>query len=236
MKYHGFTASVALVAALLLVSGILQGRMTNRWDRPANLKTAAARLEQFASDIGPWKLQKKVEMDPGAVEMLQCEGYLDRVYVNSETGQTASLAVIVGPPGPIAVHTPDICYSGAGYTSLGPRQLVELVQANKTAESKQTLEKGPAKETAWLQKLRSNDVRREELHVYYGWSDGGRWDAAANPRVTFAGRPLLYKFQLAVNQTTSAGTTDSDSGKEFLEFFLPAIEPCIKPPPDARKN
>ena len=94
------------------------------------------------------------------------------------------LAVIVGPPGPISVHTPEICYSGAEYTQIGERQAVFLGD-------------GGAKQSAWLTQF-PRTTSRGMACVYYAWSDGGNWKAADQPRVSFAGRPLLYKFQLAV--------------------------------------
>ena len=49
------------------------------------------------------------------LEIGQIDGYLSRTYTNQGTGATVSLLIVGGKPGPISVHTPDICFSGAGY-------------------------------------------------------------------------------------------------------------------------
>ena len=41
---------------------------------------------------------------------------LARRYSNPTNGATVSVLLLGGVPAKISVHTPDVCYSGAGYT------------------------------------------------------------------------------------------------------------------------
>ena len=65
-------------------------------------------------------------MDEDTVEMLECTGNIVRTYENQRTGEVVSVFVIVGPAGPIAVHTPEICYSSQNYKSRDTRQQVAI--------------------------------------------------------------------------------------------------------------
>ena len=145
--------------------------------------------------------------DPVA-EMLQCAGYVNRRYVNQQTGQTVNLAIIVGPPGPTAVHTPEICFSSRAYDVQGDRQKIVL-------ESSPTV-----RHTFWSVDFSTKNPLADGLRVYYAWNRGDAWEASASPRYEFAAAPMLYKLQLAGPIGHSKSDQGSDPGREFLEDLL----------------
>ena len=61
------------------------------------------------------------------------------------------------------------------------------------------------------------------LRVYYGWSTGGKWQAAADPRYSFASFPYLYKIQLA-GTVARAEPDSADPCREFLAAFLTQLK------------
>jgi hypothetical protein len=201
---------VAAAVALTIAAAVVQGRLANRWDKPADLTAAAERLKAFQQDVGPWRAAGSYKLTPQVTSTLQCAGYIYRRYVNANTGEAVVLAVLVGPPGPISVHTPEICYSGADYTQMGERQAVSLGNEGSN-------------QSAWLTQFQARDLGGEALRVYYAWSDGRTWTAAEQPRVAFAGQSLLYKFQLAVQMPAGAAPDAGDPGKAFLNALLPAL-------------
>jgi hypothetical protein len=69
----------------------------------------------------------------------------------------------------------------------------------------------------------SNDVEKSKLHVTYGWSDGGPWLAAENPR--FWRTDYLYKIQTA----SGLGKGNVAATNRFLQDFLPEIRKIMKP-------
>jgi hypothetical protein len=60
-------ASYAIAAlALTLVTGLVYGRWTQRWDAPPSLKAAAARVNELPRELGEWK--RRCEVRPTRTE------------------------------------------------------------------------------------------------------------------------------------------------------------------------
>jgi hypothetical protein len=128
---------------------------------------------------------------------LQCEGYVNRQYVNQETGDVVNLAVITGPPGPTAVHTPEICYSSRDYSIARERERTLIADKEGNAH------------TFWATVFESNNPLAERLCVFFAWSDGGNWIASKSPRFEFAGSQKLFKLQLAGRIDPSTDASES---------------------------
>ena len=127
MKSHlKLIFGVAIVAVLTLASGIIHGRMTDRWGPAPDTVIAAEKLARFPEEFGDWKLQSKEELGDDTTKMLECVESVCGLYVNRVTGDVVSLMVILGPPGPIAVHTPEICVSSRDYTAQGRRSPITI--------------------------------------------------------------------------------------------------------------
>ena len=112
-----------LIAAVLLVgTGIVHGFWTDRWAPAVEPRIAADRLGTIPMTIGDWdgKIPDKPgESVPGVVGSVQC------LYTNRVTGQVVTVAMVCGRPGPVAIHTPESCYTASGY-DLGPRSAVNV--------------------------------------------------------------------------------------------------------------
>lgn len=209
---------VILVVGLTVLSGMIQGRMSYRWGKTVDMKHAAAKLEQIPKSFGPWELESSQDMDPEVEKILECAGHLMRTYVNNETGDQVNMFVLLGPPGPTAAHTPDICYNSRAY---------EIVQQ----QERWPFENGRHKHTFWSETLESRDVNEGLLRVYHGWSSGTRWEAPENSRFAYSAEPYLYKVQLAAPLVKLADAgTDADPARNFLRHFVPAAQPFLVPP------
>jgi hypothetical protein len=168
---------------------------------------AARRLEgKLPPKVGDWSLRGTDKLEPLVQETLQCAGYFVHRYENVETGARINVFVVLGPHGPISVHTPEICYSSRDHRQAGERQSVQIQDV-----------KGNQHEL-WDLRFKATGLEGGDLRVLYAWSDGGIWQAAQRPRFQYAGAPYLYKIQL------SGPIADSESGsdpcREFLEVFL----------------
>src|SRR5690606_36914398 len=129
-----------------------------------------ALLPQLPEQVGPWVRVGDHELPASAQKQLRCYGYLNREYWNPNTGDRVSVALLFGPRGPIAVHTPEICYSSAGTQPIGTR-VVETVDADgETGEF-------------WHIQFSRGDEPLPHLDVWYAWSDGGPWYAGEYPRL-----------------------------------------------------
>lgn len=210
--------AVGIALAGTLGTGYLHGRMTNRWGLRHEARLAAEQLRvELPEEAGSWRLRKAEPFPKAVVQVLQCPAYISRVYEHRQTGDVVSVAVIVGPPGPIAVHSPEICYSARDYTIDGPRRAAAVTDAAGQAH------------TLWELSLKANDLAGVPLKVFYGWSTGGRWEATPQPRFRFGGLSHLYKLQLSVTQHPASEAIQFDAAEDFLSQFLAQLAPRLVP-------
>jgi hypothetical protein len=203
-----FAVLLAAGLVITIATGVVCGRASQRWGPAPNMIAAAEHLKSLPASIGTWELADDQKMSDAVVETLQCAGYVNRRYIDRRTGSTVDLAIIVGPSGPVAVHTPEICYSSQAYSIEEPRQVKELVDSTGNRHK------------FWYTTFRSNNAIAEQLRVYYGWCADNRWQAAESPRFDFAGRPLLFKLQIASYVPPGHSETGKDPCELFLEKLL----------------
>lgn len=209
--------SVGIVASLAILSGWLHGSMSNRWGARPDELAAASLLEKTPLQVGTWHSEQSFELAEGVVRMLQCSGDINRLYANSISGQQVNVAVLLGPPGPIAAHTPEICYSSVDYTQQGTRRLVSL-------------EIGGTKHSFWQVMFKRNSVDGELLSVFYAWSSGDEWMAVDEPRWEFADKTFLYKIQLASILQPLSNAEDHQPCSDFLTEFVPVVDEYLTSP------
>ena len=204
-----FVLPLVLSVTIGLVSSFAHGWLDGRWvDRP-NIEAIAAQLKDLPSEFGDWSLVENQQLSESTLSLLQCYGYSSQTYQNARTGRRVNVAVLFGPRGPIAVHTPEVCYSGQG-----------LIPAGNTEQEVISVEGGD--HTVWRVNFRSKLDSKPELEAYYAWSDGGVWQAAKHPRVWLTGR--LYKIQLACHPTQAGEVSDAVM---FLQQYLPKLQPLL---------
>lgn len=206
MGEQSYTRWLAFAVAFTatLAGGVLFGHYSQRWGPPHDLRSAAEHVEQMPTSIGEWKLVEELSMSPTAIQMLECAGYVNRQYVHQGTGQEIAIAVIVGPPGPTSVHTPEICFSSRAYDQQGDRSRMSLGSTGDGADS------------FWMVDFTTRNVLANQLRTYYAWSDGGPWQAADAPRFDFSAVPFLYKIQIAADVPPKLANQDDDAGRDFL--------------------
>jgi hypothetical protein len=212
MKQNQILA-LALAIGITLTTAILYGRWTHSWNTAA-AEPAATVFQNLPHEIGPWKLEESLEIKPSALEILQCNHYSQGWYRNGDTGERAMLTLLLGPPGPMSVHTPEICYSAVDFIPVAERQRVKV-------------RPGVEDDTAWMVQFNSaHDLQAGITRVYYAWSDGTHWTAAEEPRVTFGGQPFLFKVQILTQLPTNAVSAVEDSARSIFRDFLPEFAKC----------
>jgi hypothetical protein len=218
MKRSLFLLATVLAVALTVFSGVLQGRMRNRWGPPADTLAVAAKLEQLPAQFGPWRLKAQGKLDETAKSQLEPFAYRVATYENQTTGEWVSMTLLLGPPGPTAVHTPEICLGSRDYKSLGERQAAVFRRADGTNDQ------------LWTLDHKANNLQGMIRRTYYGWSAGNRWTATEDPRFTFASQPYLYKIQAICDLSAAADPQSADPCRRFLEDFLPAARKYLVEP------
>ena len=126
MKRLQFAVAVALAVGLTILSGVLHGRMSDRWGPAADTLAAANKLKEIPNEFGDWRLQSSEELDKTSLDMLQPAAYLVNRYQNRQTGDVVNMTLLLGRPGPISVHTPEVCFGTKNYKSRGERQKVAI--------------------------------------------------------------------------------------------------------------
>src|SRR6266446_9220579 len=107
---------VAIAAALVLIAlcGVVHGLRAERWQTSRALEEALARVELAPLEIGDWKAEPQ-ENDVQAFAQAGAQRYWTRLYTNARKGQSVLAILMCGRAGRMAVHTPEVCYRGAGY-------------------------------------------------------------------------------------------------------------------------
>ena len=214
VKTKIFPAAVAI--AVILGSGYVHGLWSFRWTAASELKTAAEKMTKVPKVIGDWTGEDST-LDQRQATIGRIYASVSRHYKNSKTGQSITILLLCGRPGPIAVHTPDVCYSGSGYE----------VAADRTKESVDYGMAAPAQ--FWSLKVHKLDpTRPERMVIDYGWFSQGKWSApGSDARFEFAGRAVLYKLYVIREQTRADERGAFDPTVEFLKEFLPSLQEVL---------
>lgn len=207
---------IVLALLILLSLGVVHGLWTDRWAISDEPQASAAKLERVPRTIGEWESHEE-KMDPRHFQIADIAGYLMRRYTNRRTDTTLSVLMVCGRPGPVSVHTPDVCYGGIGFTLADP----------PTKESF-AYDEGPAPAEFKVGHFRRVQASlATHLRIFWTWSDAGTWKAPENPRWTFAGSRALYKLYIVHEMPRGDESLQEDPSVEFLRLFLPEVQKAL---------
>ena len=215
-------------AAVVLVASLWQGRWTGRWGLSEELEASPERLARVPSTFGDWNGQDIVMSDEKKAEFKKAQivGHLLRQYIDAKTGDSLTVLVVSGLPGPIATHGPETCFKGTGY---------ELQDAAR----KLTVPAGPGEKPAtfWAGEFRKHDATlAPALWAAWSWSGREKWDAADDPRTAFANCPCLYKVYLIREMPLFDGMDPDDPAVQasldapalrFMKAFRLALDAAL---------
>jgi hypothetical protein len=203
---------IVTALALVLAAGLVHGRWTRRWAGSGEVEAAVAGLRQVPLTLGGWQ-GRPFELDREQLVMAEIDGYVARRYEDPRGGSSVTVLLVCGRPGPISVHTPDVCYDGAGYEALGKPAHFQLPvgTSGRVAGFRHVLFR------------KTNSVVPGYLRVFWSWTSAGTWEAPDNPRLSFASRPALYKLYVIRETATGGGLVEDDPGLKFLQVLLPEI-------------
>jgi hypothetical protein len=203
--------------SLLLVSGIVHGRLTERWGTSSALAEAIARLDRVPRSIGDWRA-RDVAMDRRQIERAGIQGYLSRTYHNVRDGREVTVLLVCGRPGPIAVHTPDICYKGSGYESDSEPVVRPIAIAGDH----------PA-EFLKARFAKAGAPVPDVLDILWAWNARGIWEVPAYPRIAFAAYPSLYKVYVITRRDGVAPSLPGGSAndEEFAGLIVKALNQAL---------
>lgn len=216
--------SAILVVALSIVisAGVVHGVKTRRWGASINLEEAIAPLHRIPLAIGDWEGEADLTIPDAQLQIGEIDGYLSRNYRNREDGSIVSLLIVCGRPGPISVHTPDVCFRGQGLRASTAPEVTEVPPTGDSQSGHRFLS---------ADFYKASPPSAVGLRVFWGWTPKTTWDAPVSPRIEYAHEPFLYKMYLSrpVTYASAGGEPEQEDEpvQRFLKDFLPAFEQAM---------
>jgi hypothetical protein len=217
-----------LASAVVLVAyGLVEGYWTDRWALSPDLAEAQERLAAIPLEVGNWQGEDG-DLDPRAARQADIRAALVRTYANRQTGAALNVLLVAGRSGPIAVHSPEMCLGGSGFSIKGKKTREPIAGAGLSGD-----------DAFWVAQFHKADAAVPEvIEVTWAWTAGGDWQAVENPRLTFARKRVLYKLYVTRRVTRSAdaapapdsaGAAEQAPVHEFLKVFLPEVKRSLFP-------
>jgi hypothetical protein len=182
------------------------------------------RAEELPMVLGDWE-GEDIKMDDLQFQYAQLTGYLQRQYHNRATGDLATVLLVWGRPNPITVHTPDQCYTAAGFKLEGGKTRKEI-----------ELEGSGTKCEFWTGNfVKENAALPENLRIYWDWTPNGQWTAPDDARSTFArhravftyGAGILFKLYIICPIKIGAASKGIDPNEEFAKILMPELHKVL---------
>src|SRR5581483_5422738 len=120
-----------IVVALVVVigSGLVHGVWGDRWQKSTALEEACARVAQVPLELGDWH-GKEVIVDDEEFRRAGAEAYWMRTYTHRRQPLSVLVILMCGRAGRMSVHTPEVCYQGAGFQMLGTPRATKIAWAD----------------------------------------------------------------------------------------------------------
>jgi hypothetical protein len=207
---------VAAAVVLLIVTGIVHGLWTDRWQVSPAIEAAAHKVEGLPAVVGDWE-GEPLQLNPKELTRGGIVGHAAYRYKHRYTGAVVTVALLCGRPGHLAVHTPDVCYAAIGFhfTTTPVRYPVEFVAGTPPAEFL----------TGKLEKPGSAGT--EQLRIFWGWTATGGWQAPEDPRLTFAREQVLFKLYVLHEVRPGDNRPEDDPSVDLLRQLLPAMNAAV---------
>ncbi len=205
MSTKQYVSGILVIFTVTTMTALTQRYLEAGWHSQSEIAALSSKLRELPDSFGDWKRIERKEIPQKVERILNCYGYINDSYENSRSGAVVSVAVLLGPRGPIAVHTPEICYSSVGAQLSTTRRVASIESKNH-------------RDDFWKAQFSKDGDQEPSIEVWHAWSDGGPWCASENPRYWMT--DLLYKLQLSGDPPTEGGASDCHS---FLESFLPIL-------------
>lgn len=204
---------LTIAVAAILVDGYVFGRWTDRWGNSEAVERAVASLDRVPLMLGDWQGQS-MELGAEQAQRAGYAGYWLRRYQRRTDGAVVNVMLACGRAGPLSVHTPEVCYAGAGYT-----------QTDAPAKYTPPSDGDRAEAEFW----KGTFVKRDalipvNLRLLWTWRAGNRWQAPGNPRMALAGQPVVYKMYITREMTGVDERQDDAICAEFVQVLLPELD------------
>ncbi len=212
---------IPIAAAILIgiVGTVAHGIYTERWlpFETDQLKKFTTRIPKVPLKIGNWSGVED-PVNETEFEQTHCTTCIQRTYTNKELDSGVSLYLVSGTASNICRHSPDWCYRNAGFVQRGA-----LTTYSVPVEG---IDEPVEFCTALFEKTKEN-TGGSNLRIFWTYAHDGRWRGPTWAKVSFAGRPALYKIYVIIPVTAeknAVGDTDIDI---FAKDFFPPLNDLL---------
>ena len=212
-----------LFAIVFTITAFLHGQLVGRWVPLPPIQEYTQRLSKIPPQIGEWSATEAPLDDPDSLASAGINAFFSKIYQHSRTGEQVSVLIVCGRPGPISVHTPDVCYRGAGYVPITEPALIDRKLSAEQAVKLWKMSFSPP----------SSRLGSAPLEIEWTWISNTGMQSPANARLAFASSPALYKIYLIREQSPvnkdlidKSTKVDQDAGK-FHALFLSMVEEIL---------
>ena len=182
------------------------------------LTLASERVIELPKEFGDWTSVDSQNSDEDAMRRGGAVQFLSRVCKLRGTNETQSVLLLCGKPGPLSVHTPEVCFAGAS-NAANPDQ-----QRWKPTEDS---------EFTW-QSFTSRVEGQPNLEVAWAWTVDGKWMSPDVPRLTYGREPFLYKLYIV--RQHRGRSKPSEEMTALARELIPTLQRTVFAKPRASTN
>ncbi|MCH2181110.1 MAG: EpsI family protein [Mariniblastus sp.] len=202
-----------VLAVLTVIPTIVDGQRRFRWGQDTETLDFVKKLNGIPKKFGDWECTSESELSPTSLQLLTPFNSITRTYFNQREKINVNLFVLLGPTGPTAVHTPDICFDSREYKKIGNRKAISVDMDSNSGEKSDS--------KFFRTEFKSRNIEEQGLKSIYGWrTSDGPWLAAEQPRWSFADNRYLFKLQATARFPSVETMKDS----RVLENFVAEVE------------
>lgn len=198
-----------ILFGFLALSGLVHGMWTHRWST-TTVAEGQNLLAGVDGAVGDWQVGDFFELSASDIpEKTVCHS---RRFMPMKGGKPIVVTVTSGSPNMVAVHTPDVCYLGAGYKLRGDvtRQTLSLKDGSTAV--------------FWVGDfVKTSATGSETFRVRWSWTADGNWQAPDYPRWFFARTPVLYKAYIVHSLAEDDDLTHNDPYHTFVADLMPSL-------------
>jgi hypothetical protein len=217
------TLALVIAFSVIILTGVAHGLWTHRWNPSNDLVVAAERVKSVPHKLGDWEGEfTGLSEDEKRIGGIQ-DGITGR-FVHRTRKTEVQFLLVCGHPRAIALHTPESCYAGSGFSQVG----------DPTRQSVKPEGGGPEASLQVGMFEREQAGIPEVLRIMWTFSPDGVWGSPDSPRSAFSGQRYLYKMYVVRRVAKSDEALEKDDPSlDLIRQLLPELQKALFPSPQA---
>jgi len=154
--------------------------------------------------VGSWRLVDSRPLPENDRKLLEATRSWQRTYRCRESRWTVTATMVAGPSGPIAAHSPEICFRRKDFRQVSqPRR--HALSPREPAEF-------------WFLTLAPRNFEDRAVTIAYSWHNGKTWCAPRLPRWQLAATTSVRRLQVTARHPAGVSSAARDRVTDFLRL------------------